>query len=115
MNIILLLALNIINTLLFWVMWRGFYFHEDQVFNYVALFQVFITLVSFSAYMLRNSDNYLVKRLSPKDLYFNNNYSGTYIGAISLAYGFGLINVIVISTLFIVLGGVDIWRIGSNT
>jgi len=97
-------------------MWRGFYFHDDQVFNYVALLQVFITLVSFSSYILRNSDTYLVKCLSPKDLYFNNKtYSGTYIGAISLAYGFGLINVIVISTLFIVFGGVDIWRIGSNT
>ena len=110
-----IVALNVINTLVFWAMWSGFYTAGDtKYFSQLAAFHALVVTGSFAFFFLRNTHaaQHAVRwsALPPS----TNRDRFTRMGCLAGAYGLACTNMVVAAFFWLLNGTIDIWVSGSQ-
>ncbi len=114
LRLLVLAFVNIVNIVVFWVMWRGFYTNAELiVFNWMLAFCGLTTLLSFSLFFLHGSR--ILMWLSQ----FGNAPEGggrqsfANLSVLVGAYAMGAVNIITACVILAISGTIDIWASGN--
>jgi hypothetical protein len=115
MRLTVLILLNLLNTALFWAMWKGFFFAgEVDAVWYVIVIHLTVVIGSFSFYAVRNSlivESTVCWQDLPSDI---DRKEFTRLACLTAAYGLACVNIVVVAGVYLMNGTIDIWLSGGQ-